>query len=244
MPLSSFKHQTKWGQKIQFLITSPFYLFEIGISSLLLVLAIWWQSAISLLNDISGIHSAVGDTLFLIVPRLDLSYLYLGGIWGIIVFCAIYCLWKIPEKIPQALLALALFFFIRGICIAATDIGVPTDHIVPHIEGIPVIHFFRNDLFFSGHTGIPFLVALFIWKDVLWRNVFLGISVLMAFTVISMRLHYSIDIIGAYFITYGINHIAGYLYTLFTQSSSLFVRYQAEKNKKTPPNTKNNSAPV
>jgi membrane-associated phospholipid phosphatase len=64
--------------------------------------------------------------------------------------------------------------------------------------------FFQNDLFFSGHTGGPFLVALILWKNRFMRYSLLIVSVLMAFTVLAMRLHYSIDIIGAYFITYGI----------------------------------------
>lgn len=213
------------------------YIIECFLSSILLYFSIWWQNTLSIYNDTSSIHSSVGDILFSIIPSIDLSYLYFGGIWIIALLGIIYGIYKEPLKIPLALTALSIFFIIRGICISSTHIGIPPDHIIPNIQGLGILQFFRNDLFFSGHTGIPFLIALLVWKDVFWRNIFLLASVIMALTVISMRIHYTIDIIGAYFITYGIFHISEKLYTL---SSSFLVIYHAEINKNNPPKNKNN----
>jgi membrane-associated phospholipid phosphatase len=67
--------------------------------------------------------------------------------------------------------------------------------------------FTGNDLFFSGHTGIPFLLALIFWKNKTLRIIFLGFSVLFAIVVLLGHLHYSIDVLSAYFITYSIFHI-------------------------------------
>ena len=56
--------------------------------------------------------------------------------------------------------------------------------------------FFGADLFFSGHTGMPFLLALIFWD---WRRVrymFLFISVACAIIVLA-GLHYSIDVCSA-----------------------------------------------
>lgn len=229
--------------KIISLIKHPLFILEIIITSILLYLVLYWQNMLSVYNDSFVSHTPAGDILFSIIPKIDLSLLYFGGIILIILIGILYAIIKIPEKIPQILLAYSFFFFIRSICISSTHIGVPPDHISPTFEYLHFIHFFdndlffRNDLFFSGHTGVPFLAALFIWKDSLWRNSLLILSLIMAFTVISMRIHYTIDIIGAYFITYGIYSITYKTYTYF---SSFFVKYHNEiiKNK-IPKDTKN-----
>ena len=231
----------QWKKKVSSLIFSPAYIIELLLAIILIILSVSWQNMVSEYNDSLGIYSAVGDVLFTIIPSINLSYLYFGGMWIMVIIGSGYAIIKVPEKIPLGIFAAALFFFIRALCIASTNIGIPPDHIIPNIDEIDSFQFFRNDLFFSGHTGAPFLIALLIWKDIFWRNLFLIISVIMAFTVISMRLHYTIDIIGAYFITYGIFHIAEKLYEIF---SSLLVTYQADKNKNNPPNNRNNRGPV
>lgn len=227
----------EWLTKAKSLISSPLYILEVGIATSLLIVSIWWQNTLSIYNETHSIHSAVGDIMFSIIPKTDLSFIFLGGAWAMFFMGASYTIVKTPEKIPAVILAYSLFFIIRGICIASTHIGIPPDHVIPTMKGIEIVNFFRNDLFFSGHTGVPFLAALLVWKDRVWRYIFLLTSVIMAYTVLSMRLHYTIDVIGAYFITYGIFHIAEYLYT---RTSSLRVKYHAEQNKNNPPINKNN----
>jgi hypothetical protein len=65
-----------------------------------------------------------------------------------------------------------------------------------------------NDLFFSGHTGLPFLIALIFWDHIYLRALFLGSSVVFGVIVLLSHLHYSIDVFSAFFITYSIYHIA------------------------------------
>jgi membrane-associated phospholipid phosphatase len=73
--------------------------------------------------------------------------------------------------------------------------------------------FTGNDLFFSGHTGLPFLLALMFWKhDPTSRTIFLGFSILFATVVLMGHIHYSIDVLSAFFITYGIFHICKFLF--------------------------------
>ncbi len=43
---------------------------------------------------------------------------------------------------------------------------------------------FGSDLFFSGHTGAPFLLALIFWKQPALRAVFLGASGVFAVSVL------------------------------------------------------------
>ncbi len=188
------------------------FFLKLLISSLLLVFSIWWQNTLSIQTDISALNIPVGDIMFFIIPKYDLSILYFLGMWILFPITLLYSLFNTPEKIPFMIFTLALFFFIRGICIASTYIGIPPDHITPSLNTsiniFSIVQFFRNDLFFSGHTGLPFLLALFFWNVIRLRILFITISIIMAFTVLSMRIHYSIDIIGAYFITYGIFTIA------------------------------------
>lgn len=182
------------------------------LSTLFLLLAIFISVKISQINDIINTSYPVGDLFFDIIPRLDLSLVFVGGeslLIGIAIFYAIFC---VPEKIPLAFFTFTLFVLIRAFCISLTHVGVPIDYIAPSIG--TGNFFYQNDLFFSGHTGGPFLVALLLWEKKILRYIILCISVVMAFTVISMRLHYSIDIVGAYFITYGIFRLAEYFYTL------------------------------
>ena len=61
---------------------------------------------------------------------------------------------------------------------------------------------FRNDLFFSGHTAFPFL-AFLIFRDSWIRWVFLAGSLVQGTTVLLMHVHYSIDVVAAFFIAYG-----------------------------------------
>lgn len=61
-----------------------------------------------------------------------------------------------------------------------------------------------NDLFFSGHTGLPFLFALIFWKYKIPRYVFTVSSGIAGVAVLLSHVHYTIDVLGAYFITYTI----------------------------------------
>jgi hypothetical protein len=65
-----------------------------------------------------------------------------------------------------------------------------------------------NDLFFSGHTGLPFLIALIFWDHIYIRRLFLVSSVVFGVVVLLAHLHYSIDVFAAFFITYSIYHIS------------------------------------
>ena len=62
---------------------------------------------------------------------------------------------------------------------------------------------FQNDLFFSSHTALPYMGYL-LFKERGVRFAFMALSVLLAVTVLCTRLHYSIDVAAAYFITYAV----------------------------------------
>jgi hypothetical protein len=65
-----------------------------------------------------------------------------------------------------------------------------------------------NDLFFSGHTGYPFLLALIFWNIPVLRYFFFLCSIAGGVVVLLGHLHYSIDVFSAFFIAYGVFEIA------------------------------------
>ena len=67
---------------------------------------------------------------------------------------------------------------------------------------------FGGDLFFSAHTGTPFLMALAFWDNKFLRILFIVTAVFFGVIVLLGHFHYSIDVLAAFFITYTIYHMA------------------------------------
>lgn len=61
-----------------------------------------------------------------------------------------------------------------------------------------------KDLFFSGHTATTFLLLLYVWPHPRLRAVMLVGHVLVVASVFLSHLHYTIDVIGAYAITFSV----------------------------------------
>jgi hypothetical protein len=116
-----------------------------------------------------------------------------------------------PKKIPFLVKSIALFVIIRSFFISLTHIG-PFPSQIQITSDILSKLTFGGDLFFSGHTGLPFLLALIFWQNRLLRYIFLIFSIGFGIIVLLAHLHYSIDVLSAFFITYSIFHIAKYLF--------------------------------
>ncbi|MES2953074.1 MAG: phosphatase PAP2-related protein [Patescibacteria group bacterium] len=150
----------------------------------------------------------VDDLILDILPVFDVSLVF---VYGTLFFWAVLglVLLRRPKEVPFFLKALSLFIVVRSLFITLTHLGP-----VPHLPirdpyNLVVSTFtFGGDLFFSGHTGIPFLMALMYWKESLLRYLFLFSSLGFGATVLLGHLHYSIDVFAAFFITYGIHEMA------------------------------------
>jgi hypothetical protein len=121
---------------------------------------------------------------------------------------AIIFLLKEPQKIPFAVKTIAIFILIRSAFIILTHLAVPPNHsfIDPgrFIQNISS----GNDLFFSSHTGFPYLLALFFWEKKYLKYFFILCSIFFGFIVLLGHLHYSIDVFAAFFITHSIFYLA------------------------------------
>lgn len=148
-------------------------------------------------------------------------------VWGtvILTFFCVFLVLRWPNYMPFVMKSIALFTFIRSIFVSLTHISpFPTRVIIDSafftretFNGI----FTGNDLFFSGHTGIPFLLALIFWENIILRIIFLLFSIMFAIVVLLGHIHYSIDVLSAYFITFSIFNICKFL---FKKDWQLFLK--------------------
>lgn len=151
--------------------------------------------------------SAVTDIVLDNIRVFDVDGIFVYG--SILMWMFIISLLVIePRRTPFTLKSIALFVIIRSVFVTLTHIGRFPTHVALSTTN-PISDFtFGGDLFFSGHTGLPFLMALIFWKNKYLRILFICTSVLFAFVVLMGHLHYSIDVLGAFFITFTIHHIA------------------------------------
>ena len=159
-------------------------------------------------------NNSVTDVILSNTPvfNVDGFFVY-GAVLLILVIIFVCCLR--PQRIPFILKSVALFTLIRSFFLSLTHISPFPEHIaispIIFTTLFPSI-FTGDDLFFSGHTGLPFLMALIFWDDLSLRSIFLAFSILMSIVVLLGHIHYSIDVASAFFITFTIFNIAKVLF--------------------------------
>ena len=139
-----------------------------------------------------------------------------------------------PNRLPFALKAMALFLLVRAVFVALTHVApspIDPQQPAPFFNSI----FYGSDLFFSGHTGLPFLAALAFWHMPQWRMFYLALTAFFGSIVLLGHYHYSIDVLAALFITHGIFRVSCWLfsrdYTLFRSSEILAGRSKQASRK-------------
>jgi len=144
----------------------------------------------------------------IILDNIRVFNVSLPFVWGpiVIILIVIGILLRYPFKTPFLLKSTTLFIIIRSLFITLTHFG-PMPIRSPLPSSI-VIFSPGGDLFFSGHTGMPFLFALLFWDKIYLRLIFLIFSVSFGILVLLGHLHYSVDVLAAFFITFTIYHLA------------------------------------
>ena len=204
------KHKFQWSQKS--------FLFSVLSGFLLLVSSL-------VVNHAAGNYatekasSGVTDIILDNLPIMDMDGIFIYGAILFGVFLVILLI-KEPKQIPFIIKSAALFYFIRAVFISLTHLGpiFQQASLVSNIFSRNLM--FGSDYFFSGHTGLPFLMALLFWNNKYLRNLFLTTSFVFGASALLGHYHYSIDVFAAFFITYGIFHIARWL---FTKDYQLFL---------------------
>ncbi len=206
------KHKFQWSQK-SFLFSA--------------LLAFLFLASSLVINYAAGNYAtekasnSVTDIILDNLPVVDVDGIFVYGAILFGVFLIILLI-KEPKQIPFIIKSAALFYFIRAIFISLTHLG-PIFQQAPLVSNILSRNLiFGADYFFSGHTGLPFLMALMFWNNKYLRGIFLATSFIFGASALLGHFHYSIDVFAAFFITYGIFHIARWLfvkdYRLFLNS--------------------------
>ena len=186
------------------------FLFSAGWALVLLIASL-------VFNFYAGVYAtesasnAVTDIVLSNIRVFDVDSLFVYGFLFLLLYIAFLCIQR-PQRLPFTVKTIALFVLVRSVFISLTHIGpypIPLDVDTNVLRGF----FFGGDLFFSGHTGLPFLMALIFWGTRFLRYVFLAASITFGCVVLLGHLHYSIDVLAAFFITYTIYHIATRAFT-------------------------------
>ncbi|MGQ9819015.1 MAG: phosphatase PAP2-related protein [Candidatus Kapaibacteriales bacterium] len=143
------------------------------------------------------------DPLLSLFSPVDLTWIIFSVLY-ISVFWSIFSLAKTPIRLTQTLLAYSLILLLRMIAMYLLPLDAPKTIIPlkdPLIESFTTDITLTKDLFFSGHTALIFL--LFLSGNTKWEKFFLFIgTIIVAGGVLLQHVHYSIDVLIAFFITY------------------------------------------
>lgn len=197
MKFTFAKHKMLWSDKFFVVSTMVGLLFFAG--------ALFVNyGAVRYSTKVAG--NATTDILLQNLPVVNTDIVFSEGAIMFVIFVAVLLALD-PKVIPFTFKSVATFIFVRSLFMTMTHLAPPSDGITTNLERLSYISP-GSDLFFSGHTGLPFLMALLFWEKKYLRWIFLGGSVVGAAAVILGHLHYTIDVFSAFFITYGIYRIS------------------------------------
>ena len=178
-------------------------------------------------NTSAGVYAgekasnSVTDVILSNTRVYDVDGIFVYGVLVLVAFI-LTLLFINPKRIPFTLYSLSLFYFIRSIFVSLTHLApYPTQVVLDFQSKFVTMLFGGGDQFFSGHTGAPFLMALLFWNEKWLRYIFIVWSLFFGAIVLLGHIHYSIDVFSAFFITYGIYHLA--LWT-FPKEHAMFMR--------------------
>ena len=122
------------------------------------------------------VHASNHVTDFVLsrVGPYNVRFLFIYGTFTAFVITAGLLAWR-PNRLPFALKAMALFLVVRAVFVALTHMApspIDPQQPAPFFNSI----FYGSDLFFSGHTGMPFLAALAFWHIPPWRIFYLALT--------------------------------------------------------------------
>ena len=191
--------------------------FRIAAYDAMLFMALWAEARPA---------PSLPDPIIAWVPYVELVARYNYLLWiAAYVPVALVLLWRDGERCIRYMITAGVLALARGLCIVATGLGPvhgPDAHagmddatrLAAFWRLVTPFGFFdpsggagvslTKDLFFSGHTATTFLLLLYVWR---WRDLraVMGVAhVLVVASVFFAHLHYTIDVIGAYAVTFSI----------------------------------------
>jgi len=137
------------------------------------------------------------------LPVVNLGFLIVG-VTILFWICSCFFLITRPHYLLFGIKAIALFVIFRAFFMNLTREGIYPGGVVPSAAntGFGFYHLltFQGNLFFSGHTAFPYLLALIFWDEKFWRRFFIVATIVFGAAVLLAHVHYSIDVFAAPFI--------------------------------------------
>ncbi|MBI2384572.1 MAG: hypothetical protein HYV14_01030 [Elusimicrobia bacterium] len=144
------------------------------------------------------------DPFCAVLPLKDWTGFLSGGY--LLFLAAFYSYWlaRGPGRVPYLVVATGVLMLVRDLFLLLTPVGALPGLMPLYRGGVASgIHgtlLFDQELFFSGHTGVPFLYFLLSRDRKPVALACLAVSLLNAAGVLLTRNHYSLDVLGAFFI--------------------------------------------
>lgn len=184
------------------------FLISVGVGLVMLVAS---QVAVFYSGNYTNLSASnsVTDIVLSNTRIYDVGGVFVYGVLIMIACLAMLVIMR-PRYLPFTLKSISFLYFVRSISVSLTHISAyPYRATLDASSYFLTSPFFRvyftgDDLFFSGHVALPFLMSLIFWDNVVLRIVFLLASIIFGVVVLLGHLHYSIDVFSAYFITYSV----------------------------------------
>ncbi len=192
-------------------------------------LALFWRYATHSLMVLMTLLSeripapSLSDRILEVVPYLPTVSRYNFHLWLLFYFPVGIWLWRVDrDRFVNFLYLGGILSLLRGLTVVATSLGpvrgpdvnagLPLDQVLPTWIGIinPVSAlmdavpnlYLTKDLFFSGHTASTFLLWLYCRRYPRISTVSLIAHIIVVVIVFLSHIHYTIDVVGAWAITY------------------------------------------
>ncbi|MDR3558136.1 MAG: phosphatase PAP2-related protein, partial [Candidatus Pacebacteria bacterium] len=219
LALASYAHGIAERYKSSFSSRHFLLSFFIGIFTLIAALII---NSYAVGFATASASNPVTDLILDNIRVYDVDGFFVNGAVLMVLLMAIVCLWW-PHRLPFTIKTLSLFIVVRSLFIILTHIGSfptqavidpSTQNFISYIIGSKLYasFFLGKDSFFSGHTGLPFLFAMLYWDKKWLRYIFMALSVMFGCVVLLGHLHYTIDVLSAFFISYGTYRMARHFF--------------------------------
>jgi len=200
------------------------YVLSVALGAALLLLSLVINSY-AVLYATQKASNPVSDIILDNIPVFNVDGIFVYGPILMWLFVTLVCVRR-PQRIPLVLKSVAFFVIIRSVFISLTHIGPYQTRMVMDSPAFLYKEFTAGgDLFFSAHTGLPFLMAMVFYSSKFYRWFFIIMSVFFGCIVLMGHVHYSIDVLSSFFITYTIYTIViklfPYDYKLFEKGSYL-----------------------
>jgi membrane-associated phospholipid phosphatase len=143
----------------------------------------------------------VPDLILDRLPTIDLSFLFTYGYIALILGMFLYPFFRRVGMLHVVVIQFSLLLTLRSLFMIFMHVSTPAGSVHVHFPGFFGRFYFENDMFFSGHTAMPFL-GFYLFRPHRLRYVYLVGSIVMGMSALAMHVHYSIDVLGAFFMTY------------------------------------------